>query len=252
MFRQPTQRDDKVFRFYMDRGLSTEVTKDVLVTSVGREIAHVALSNVSALQSWSTTEQPVSFLVSPGFSPYGSVTVNNAKRLLSWTNPLVGYFDRSTLNEESASPKSYSLGKQNYYPDLQANTAYSVTTHLNYFNILRQAKTPPMTFAAVNLSANQDMDVADACMISLDNRASNLTVVDRFTRELARLEAFDDVASVVPINGVSRPLQLLEVLQRSIGRLNSDDETVSLSLIDARVGKITILEIKTTGLTSIG
>jgi hypothetical protein len=87
-FRQPAIRDDKIFRFYVDKGLTTEKYRDILITSVSKDPIPTMSSNV-AIVSYVGMVDRIYPYGQPAMGSNGSnvVTLNNNIRSITWTQP---------------------------------------------------------------------------------------------------------------------------------------------------------------------
>ena len=85
VFHQAAIRDDKVFRFYVDKGQTTEQSKDVLVTTVSRDPMPQLMTSIvaSSFIGWNDTVIPTG-QPQAGSNGNGSITLNNNNRSIVW------------------------------------------------------------------------------------------------------------------------------------------------------------------------
>lgn len=252
MFQQPVSRDDKVFSFYMDRGLSTEVKKDVLVTSVGKEEVKLARvsSDTGKMLGFVAEERAHTLVSMPGFSAYGQATIDNSDRTITWVNPLPSSFRSNVVQEKTIAPNFYSVQKANYYQHIDFFTSYKITSTLDMFGVIRQSQSLP--FIPTPNPGVRDIDISEAAQFSGINARSRMNVLEIFTRELSTLEVGTDNAALSPLNSRGGSLSMLEIMTRELSQLVVPDETVSVSSHSTSKGVIKILETINNGLSTIG
>jgi len=96
MFRQPSVRDDKVFRFWLNKGSSKEAFKDVLVSATPTDFLRT--SNQAFVGSWSSSEsnvftyiEPIEIdlyphITLPGYNETGLVNLNDPVKMVLFSN----------------------------------------------------------------------------------------------------------------------------------------------------------------------
>lgn len=88
-FTQTATKDDKVFRFYIDKGLPTEIHQDILITAISQEPLQIPTSSAYSLTGGLPTEKARAFLSmpAPGYAANGSYVKDNSYEALMWTAP---------------------------------------------------------------------------------------------------------------------------------------------------------------------
>lgn len=252
MFRQPALRDDKIFRFYMDRGLSTEITKDVLVTSVSKEdVRFDSISDGGAtLTGFVASEGGTNLRAMPGFSDYGLVVINNPKKIIAWDNPGGSSFSFNSLQEYGSSPATYDVGKANYYENIKPLTTYKVKTTLDFFGVIREVLSTSFSYA--QSPSIVDMAISDITAFTGISVKANISVLEVFTRELRPLTIDEDIVNLSSISSGGVGIRINEVITRELYPLTIDEDIVNLSPISSLSAQLKILEIMNIGLTTIG
>lgn len=89
MFQQTLVRDDKVFRFYVNRGLAKESFVDILVSAVPREDLPEIKNSPRLFARNFADESMVIASIMPGLSAPGVVTLNNTLRGVKFNSAVV-------------------------------------------------------------------------------------------------------------------------------------------------------------------
>lgn len=100
MFQQPVLRDDKVFRFYLNKGKSTERYKEVLVTAVPTDNYFLSQTKVYSSCSVSALGSPsiISYSLNiPVYRPPGSEAISDPQRAVLYNRPSGVSLNSSTL-----------------------------------------------------------------------------------------------------------------------------------------------------------
>ena len=100
MFQQPVLRDDKVFRFYLNKGKTTERYKEVLVTAVPTDNYYLSVSNFSSSCSISSLGVPSTIAYNlniPIYRPPGSEVISDPQRAVLYNRPSGVVLNNSTL-----------------------------------------------------------------------------------------------------------------------------------------------------------
>lgn len=251
MFQQPAMRDDKVFRFYMDRGLSTEIKRDVLVTSVGKEDVANVVPHVSSnlLRAFVSGDEATSLVMVPGFSAYGTYTLNNPDKVLMWKNtesPLLSYSNivvSATGQPDVVNP----VGKSTYYAGVTMTATYTVQSVFASPAFDRTALSIPLT--PITNNSFEQFDLSERIDPVPAISSAMLIKFEVLQPELVSLSYDEQVSSTLP--AVSSSLTVLNFTHLELYSYEPQVENLA-SVVPNLSSKNTIISIADLGLTTLG
>ena len=150
MWRQPSDTNEKVFRFWLDRGTAFEKFQDVLVTPRNRDPFNLPVlgDQVLVKQNWSDAQviadSSIAIMPAPRIDNPGGVVVNAPMRALSWTNPTnLQYADsievstwKDGVETQIAVLRIGEPGGRQCYNGIQDNVFYRLTNITNQLGFI--------------------------------------------------------------------------------------------------------------------
>jgi hypothetical protein len=221
MFNQTAVRDDKVFRFYVDKGKRTEAYKDVIVTAVPRDTA-TTVNESSTFQClpYTSSELIHSITALPGLSAVGQNATNSAVRMLTWINPLEIYFSSATVIKTSLPTFSEVVNKTFYLNGVFWNETYQLRALHDYYGVQRIVNSPAITLTQTGEYV--DADASDKICLYASDMSVQSSILEVITRELVTLpfesdSAMNFTASISGSFCAGSILQILTIGISSIG-----------------------------------
>lgn len=261
MFQQPSNRADKTFRFYIDRGTPLQAIYDILVTAVPKETVQIPASFTTSYDGAvaATAELASNLRTIPGLSPYGVVTVNNPLRGLGFTSPTNVYAASTVVMRRINGifvPVSYRSDVQysDTYFNIVPDASYRVDTIKKspFSDPVQIAGTEYVSYASKTDNSVIELDTSDDVRMSSIG-GPEIAIVERFVRELATLNGTEETTVIFSGFASENESVIVERFVRElIGMGGVPDEDATLLVdFDAR-GLGEILEVKPLDITTIG
>lgn len=245
MIRQTTIRDDKVFRFYVNRGTVAERYGDLLVTATPRDtaVSLMASSTAPAMRDWVEGEQPTSLRSVPGYSVYGQANANNSTRILVWTNPNISYL---VENEVVSNQGRWFAGTRNYYVGATIGQTYHVETTIGSTAARRITYSNSITLALDPIK--RDIDASEGVLLPVSG-GGGLNVLETISRELSVIEnPLEDCG--VAVSNTAQPMAVIETITREL--VTVDEDQVAALPQSTNSAQLKILEILKLDISSLG
>ena len=269
MFQQPTARDDKVFRFTIDKGSSVAKYKDILVTAVPTDTMTSSISHTGTVGSFSLSSlaTEITYLYqAPAIREAGSIMVNDATKAVIFSSPtqtLVTPGNSYSVNLVVKSGNSYNLVSNNLLTDI----SYNGTSFINGVNlnntyklqaVIGSTTQDTITFSTSTLAQqyNGDIGITDESVfnLSLSESKTNSEILETITRSLVNLnleDVEDNYNSALFTTGVIS--EVLETISRTLVGLDIQDiEDVMAPSISSVPTVSEILEVKLYTFNSLG
>lgn len=250
MFTQSLVRDDKVFRFYIDRGRTTEMYQDVLVTAVPRDTLPditpvVAVTGLKYVAS----EMSTGLISIPALSPIGTSSVNNTLRMLTWTNSAEIYFSGASVIKLTSPVTTTALGKVNYISNLPIGPTYRIDSLLDYYGIQRITSSALISTSVINGYVDADASDAVSCTVSVGPFTNS--VLEVITRELATIAPIEDTVNP---NFTNQAVQLttLEVITRELTQAPLQSDSMAFLIATDLPVAGSILQVLSVGISTLG
>ena len=253
MFEQPQIRNDKVFRFYIDKGTKDEIYREVLVTSVARDIVSFTslASNYAVQHEWVSEEQVTGLKILPGLSAYGVATLNNTIHSLLWSNPAVSYFDSNVVERtDAAGVTLIPVGKANFLLNIDPAASYKINTTLWYQGVVQKNN---QSASAFKPGLGLEADSSDVAYFALNNKTfSASSILETVTRELIGAATPDEFTPLWFDSSSIVSIGVLETITRELAAASAPDESAPTWFDSSKSVTLKILEVSLVGLTSIG
>lgn len=269
MFQQPSIRDDKIFRFTIDKGTAVAKYKDILVTAVSTDTIKSSLSHTGTVGSFtlSSLETEITYLYqAPAIREAGSVQVNDANKSVIFTSSsqmLVTPGNEYSVNLMVKSGNSYQLLSNSNLSGI----TYNGTTFINGAGldaiyklqaVIGNNTQDTVTFSTSSYtqSLNGDIGITDETVFStnISDTKTNGEILEVITRSLIGLEV-NEVEDTYnsSISSSSTVSEVLETINRTlIGlELNDVDDLLASSIYSIPVAS-EILEVKSYVYSSLG
>ncbi len=269
MFQQPAARDDKVFRFTIDKGTAVAKYKDILVTAVPTDTmtSYIGQTNTIGSFSLSSLTTELSYLYqAPAIREAGAVNVNDTTKAVLFSSPnqfLLTPGNNYSVNLVVKSGNSYNLVSNNPISD----ATYNGISYINGVNldstyklqaVIGSNTQDSVTFSTSTLAQqyNGDIGIHDESVLSpsiSDNKTTS-EILETISRSLVSLnidEIEDQYTSMLYSTGSNS--EILETISRTLIGLDVDDieDVMAVSILDNSV-KSEILEIKSYTYSSLG
>jgi hypothetical protein len=192
-FQQPSNRNDKVFRFWLDQGTRWQQYADITITSVALDtfsqppaIAPIFVRTGLATQ---IVKPPYSIEPAPTDNQLGVVVLNNTERMVVFQpvtdTQFVSHYQLNKLQIGSTTEEQHIPFKVNYFRGLELGSVYRIDTVLNNNGFISQLKGSVVTAV---LPANNELAVMEKSPIHVANvtRGINFTK-NTISRELETL-----------------------------------------------------------------
>lgn len=128
-FQQTLVRDDKVFRFWVNKGGTKEAYKDIIVTAIPRDYIPEIKHARNFTQTYADEEVARAYMI-PGLSSEDTWTINNTDRGIRWPAPTVtipaalGGYSYNQANIQFPVGAEHPVGFKNY---IEKFKVYDVT-----------------------------------------------------------------------------------------------------------------------------
>lgn len=268
-FLQPAIRNDKVFRFYLDRNTIYEKVGEILVTAIPTDYVTSSIGSIRTVSSSSLNslsgELTYQYLL-PAFESAGTTLVNNPNRSVVFSAvsqtlvPSIQPFSIQLLTKEGA----------NYATVTTVNLSGVTPGASTYINggivdtiHLLQAVTGNTTQAtdhfsisSTYLATSGDIGISDETPlnISITTTSTATEILETISRALLTLDVGDvDDSVVLTVASVATTTEILETIIRTLLLLDVDDVEDTVSFSPGSISTITeILEIKSFQYSSLG
>lgn len=262
MFQQPAVRDNKVFRFTLDKGTYIAKFRDILVTAIPTELVKTTVisSGLSGKYSKSLEITNMSVLM-PAFKPAGSEVLNDTDRaVLLTTGSLYGM--PLTVNEYVAGVDvpiaNYTfnnpLSSLVYINGLTVDKNYNLKIDNGYELGVSDYK----NIASQTFNYRPDYAVTDIDSLATGIQINNgglSSIVEVITREvIGNTDSQETISLSEGLSLANRGLSsIVEIIDRSVVSNEESQDTVSISNMSLNnKGLTAIVEIKEFQFTSLG
>lgn len=246
MFQQPVLRDDKVFRFYLNKGKSTERYKEVLVTAVPTDNYFLSQTKIYSSSSVSALGSPsiISYILNiPVYRPPGSEAISDPQRAVLYNRPSGVVLNSSTLPVvyllEKTSSGYVEVAQEIQTSDLANSQGLIQSMGLDKIYKLRIVNnntiqdSEEFSLSSESFQTKPDLAVTEIDLISpsVSKQYSSSTINEVISRLLVGLN-INDIEDNFNIN-ISTPMSnsvLDEVISRSLLSLSVDDTQDAVSL----------------------
>lgn len=261
LFQQPAQRDDKVFRFTVNKGRRDEKWAEILVTAIptDRLITSTNSFNQTGVASKSININNMSALI-PAFKPSGSQVKNDIDRAVLLT-PGILYNKTLRINQRTAAGDVPVTSYK--FTSLLTNLVYvnGLTLDKNYnlelVDDYESGVSSYNNFASSDFAFKPDMALSDEDQLktTLDLPVNGLaSVVEIISREIVNNTEGEETILLtgglgLKMNGLS---SVIEVIDRSVVYNDESQETVATTLPVKYNGLTAIVEVKQFQFSSLG
>lgn len=269
MFQQPATRDDKIFRFTIDKGTAVAKYKEILVTAVSTDTIKSSLNHTGTIGSFalSSMATELTYLYqAPAIREAGSVQINDTNKSVIFISPtqlLTTPGNQYSVNLMVKSGNSYQLLSNNSLSDI----SYNSTTFINGAGLDAVYKlqavignntqdTVTFSTSSYTQSLNGDIGITDETVFStnISDTKTNGEIIEVISRSLVGLEIneVEDIYGFSVLN-TSVNSEVLETMSRTLIslELNDVDDLVASSIYSIPVVS-EILEIKSYTYSSLG
>ncbi len=246
MFQQPIVRDDKVFRFTLDRGTPFAKTGDVLVTAVPTDRYYMLPASTRSSYSISASllDGNISIrALEPLYRPAGSQVINDTSRTVVYNSPTTSL--PQTFTSPTVSLVELSLGGVNVTIAQRPLSALAgmglidtVSVDKLYKLVVNRRATAQETEAfsipSSLFSTNPDVGITDSTtfgMRLLD--FSSASGIDQVITRTVTGYTYDDAWSISP-NQFDSSSSIIEVIARTVVQQdNSDQYLMALPVLNS-------------------
>ena len=262
LFQQPAQRDDKVFRFTLDKGKRTEKWSEILVTAIPTDVFKTSITSQGLAGKYSKSVDITNMSVLlPAFKQEGSQVINDLDRAVlvtagnlygipftineyvdgvdatvagyTFNNPLTGlvYINGLTVD------KNYNLRVDNGYE-------YGVSVYKNH--------------SSTTFNYSPDYAITDENTVATSVPVTNTglgSIVEVISREIVgNTDSQDSVTLTEGISLVNAGLgSTIEIIERTITVNDESQDTISISNMSLNNSGLTaIVEVKQFQFASLG
>jgi hypothetical protein len=257
-YQQPTVRDDKSFRFYIDKGTLNQVVREILVSAVPQD--NVFMNSDYSPPAWEhkwsdSTEVATNLLMEPGFSAYGTITVDNPERAIVWSkasDPNDTSVAFVMTRQADGSFTQTAVGAAAMYPAAVRNVSYRIDTQVTYHGITRRSQSAPVS--SVPNPNLRDVDGAERFNLPGNyNGDSRLTITAKLVRSLEATQPADETVGGIDIAMAASTLGITGYLVRQLESAQPPTDD-SVSGIDIAMGgaNLHITQVQSIGITTLG
>jgi hypothetical protein len=232
-FQQPALKDDKVFRFTLDKNTPWEQHADILVTLISLDPLPVVTGRGFSARLGTDAQliQPP-FTIEPGLTtPSQGVVVNNPSLMVTFGSPLDMLYNVGTLpikldDGHTPIPGSVLPPGVNYLPGLTAGDIYEFDSLTNNHGFKSKLPGPKVTVLAPANNAT----VMEYLDIGLATKGLNVTkVTTMFSIETANQDQPDVLSFPITTLGVTATKA---VITRSLEQVSATSDSLSLPIIN--------------------
>jgi hypothetical protein len=268
MFRQPLNRDDKVFRFWVNRGTSVQAFKDVLVSAIPTDYLKTSSvifsgSKTSSESNVFTYVEPVEldiypYTVLPGYNDTSEVIFNDSSRLVLFSNLKYSeskvnqttYTLQEMVNGAFVDVLAIQSAEEFFDAALRFNIVEGVLYRLQktYLGITTTVKNVSYTRSdKFDLSAH---DKFTADQVKNSNSLSSVTEV--ITRSVVTENTAEDVLSTFSRTYFGGNSSIQEIISRSVVTQDGEFDTILTYSGTKSSGMSVVTEVRTLSNSSIG
>jgi len=257
MFQQTVTRDDKVFRFTLDKGTFIEKNYEILVTAVPTDVIKTTLPRPLVMSS-ETSNNNTDFTITaflPVFRLAGSEVLNDTNRsfLVSASELSLGkmpvfnvvkYLNGVSTVEQTV---TFDYKGQKIVSGLNTNTSYRLDNYNGgYANEGGYKSLSEMTFLG-----NPDLAITDADILqsTLTESIAVTSVLEVISRTIVPMEELEILSTEFIDSGAESVV--LEVISRTIQTNEESVDSMKTSIVESS-GLFTIAEIKAFQYSSLG
>jgi hypothetical protein len=257
LFQQPAVRDNKVFKFTLDRGTSIVKSRQILVSAVPTDILKTYLGyRDGPHQSGLYIDDAFSDLI-PSFRPPGSAALNDIQRAVLVTNSKVVGSDvlltqllngndviiSTTFYNDASSVLLYLNG-------LLTDVSYKFYSRTNY----EASQTSAKSYSSLNFITDPDLGITDDTTVntSIKYTSGINEVLETVTRTIESTYTSDSEHGIVTnLTYVESISNVLEVIERQLVSNNTANDML-FSSIGYVLGSQSVVEVKAFEYSSLG